>query len=199
MAAAAPDTGPGISANENPVALPPELVALIRRIEIRARRLTSTLLSGDYRSVFHGAGLEFSDAREYVPGDDVRLIDWNVTARMGTPWVKQYVEERELNVVCAVDLSASQLVAQPPFGRLGVAAEVCALLSFAAAYSSDLTGLLTFSDRVERFVPARAATAPRGALPRPSAPGDGRCRGLRLPRTRLAAALDRLPHLRPAR
>ena len=158
MAAAAPDIGPGTSANDDPLALPPELVALIRRIEIHARRLTSTLLSGDYRSVFRGAGLEFSDAREYVPGDDVRLIDWNVTARMGTPWVKQYVEERELNVVCAVDLSASQLVARPPFGRLGVAAEVCALLSFAAAYNSDLTGLLTFSDRVERFVPpARGA------------------------------------------
>ena len=138
--------------------LPPELVAHIRRIEIRARRLASTLIAGDYRSVFRGAGIEFAEAREYVPGDDVRLIDWNVTARMGTPWVKQYTEERELNVVCAIDLSASQLVARPTSGRLGMAAEICALLSFAAAYNNDRTGLLTFSDRVERFVPAARGT-----------------------------------------
>ena len=138
--------------------LPPELVAHIRRIEIRARRLASTLIAGDYRSVFRGAGIEFAEAREYVPGDDVRLIDWNVTARMGTPWVKQYTEERELNVVCAIDLSASQLVARPTSGRLGMAAEICALLSFAAAYNNDRTGLLTFSDRVERFVPPARGT-----------------------------------------
>ncbi len=138
--------------------LPPELVAQIRRIEIRARRLASTLIAGDYRSVFRGAGIEFAEAREYVPGDDVRLIDWNVTARMGTPWVKQYTEERELNVVCAIDLSASQLVARPTSGRLGMAAEICALLSFAAAYNNDRTGLLTFSDRVERFVPPARGT-----------------------------------------
>jgi uncharacterized protein (DUF58 family) len=130
----------------------PQLLAQVRRIEIRARRLASTLLAGDYRSVFRGSGIEFADAREYVPGDDVRLIDWNVTARMGTPWVKEYVEERELSVVCAVDLSASQLVAQAPAGRLGVAAELCALLSFAAVYHNDRAGLLTFTDRVERFV-----------------------------------------------
>ena len=140
------------------VVLPPELVAHIRRIEIRARRLASTLIAGDYRSVFRGAGIEFAEAREYVPGDDVRLIDWNVTARMGTPWVKHYTEERELNVVCAIDLSASQLVARATSGRLGMAAEICALLSFAAAYNNDRTGLLTFSDRVERFVPAARGT-----------------------------------------
>ena len=140
------------------VVLPPELVAHIRRIEIRARRLASTLIAGDYRSVFRGAGIEFAEAREYVPGDDVRLIDWNVTARMGTPWVKHYTEERELNVVCAIDLSASQLVARATSGRLGMAAEICALLSFAAAYNNDRTGLLTFSDRVERFVPPARGT-----------------------------------------
>ena len=145
-----------------PEPLPPELLALIRRIEIRARRMASTFLAGDYRSVFRGAGIEFAEAREYVAGDDVRLIDWNVTARMGTPWVKRYDEERELHVVCAVDISASQLVARPPSGRLGVAAEVCALLSFAAAFNNDRTGLLTFSDRVERFVPP--ARGPRHVL-----------------------------------
>ncbi len=138
--------------------LPPELLAQIRRIEIRARRLASTLLAGDFRSVFRGAGIEFDEAREYVPGDDVRLIDWNVTARMGVPWVKRYVEERELTVVCAVDLSASQLVARPVSGRLGTAAEVTALLSFAAAFNNDRAGLLTFSDRIEHFVPAARGT-----------------------------------------
>ena len=138
--------------------LPPELLAQIRRIEIRARRLASTLLAGDYRSVFRGSGIEFAEAREYVAGDDVRLIDWNVTARMGTPWVKHYVEEREVNVVSVVDLSASQLAARSPSGRLGVAAQVCALLSFAAASNNDRSGLLTFSDRVERFVPPARGT-----------------------------------------
>ena len=133
--------------------LPPELLAQIRRIEIRARRIASTLLTGDYRSVFRGSGIEFAEAREYVAGDDVRLIDWNVTARMGTPWVKHYVEEREMNVVSVVDLSASQLAARSTSGRLGVAAQVCALLSFAADSNNDRSGLLTFSDRVERFVP----------------------------------------------
>ena len=138
--------------------LPPELLAEIRRIEIRARRLASTLLAGDFRSVFRGAGIEFAEAREYVPGDDVRLIDWNVTARMNAPWVKRYVEERELTVVCAVDLSASQFVARPVSGRLGTAAEVTALLSFAAAFNNDRAGLLTFSDRIEHFVPAARGT-----------------------------------------
>lgn len=150
-----PPSRTGMASNEisDQVTLPTELIALIRQIEIRARRLTSNLVSGDYRSVFRGTGIEFSDAREYIPGDDVRLIDWNVTARMGTPWVKQYVEERELRVICAVDLSESQLLGRLQSGRLGIAAEICALISFAAAYNNDLTGLLTFSENVERFVP----------------------------------------------
>ncbi|MEZ4553518.1 MAG: DUF58 domain-containing protein [Dehalococcoidia bacterium] len=130
----------------------PELLAQVRRIEIRARRLASTLLTGDYRSVFRGSGIEFAEAREYVVGDDVRMIDWNVTARMGAPWVKEYVEERELSVVCAVDVSGSQLVARAPSGRLGAAAELSALLSFAAIFHHDRAGLLTFTDRIERFV-----------------------------------------------
>ena len=162
MAIATPagvSNGPGPPASDDLAAgLPPELLAQIRRIEIRARRLASTLLAGDFRSVFRGAGIEFAEAREYVPGDDVRLIDWNVTARMGVPWVKRYVEERELTVICAVDLSASQLVARPVSGRLGIAAEVTALLAFAAAFNNDRAGLLTFSDRIEHFVPAARGT-----------------------------------------
>ena len=133
--------------------LPPRLLASARRLEIRARRLVTSELGGEYRSTFRGAGIEFAEAREYVPGDDVRRIDWNVTARMGAPWVKEYVEERELHLLCAVDVSASQLAGRPVLGRRAAAAEVCALVTLAAAYSHDRTGLLTFSDRIERYVP----------------------------------------------
>jgi uncharacterized protein (DUF58 family) len=133
----------------------PELLARVRRIEIRTRRLASALIAGDYRSVFRGTGIEFADAREYIAGDDVRLIDWNVTARMGVPWVKEFVEERELTVVCAVDRSASQLVGSSGLGKLGAAAELTALLGFAAAQNQDRAGLLTFSDVIEEFVPPK--------------------------------------------
>lgn len=132
--------------------------ARIKRIEVRTRRLASSALGGDYRSVFRGTGIEFAEAREYVPGDDVRFIDWNVTARMGAPWVKEFVEERELSIVCAVDLSASQLVAHRPDGRLGAAAELTALLGFAAVQHHDRVGLLTFGGQIERFVPPRHGT-----------------------------------------
>ncbi len=135
-----------------------ELLAQIRRIEIRARRLASTLLAGDYRAVFHGAGIEFAEAREYTPGDDVRRIDWNVTARLGTPWVKTFVEERELPVICAVDVSASQQVAHATGGRTAAAAEITALLAFASIYQKDRSGLLTFTDEAERFVPPARGT-----------------------------------------
>ena len=135
-----------------------DLLSQVRRLEIQARRLASTTIAGDYRSVFRGSGIEFAEAREYTPGDDVRLIDWNVTARMGTPWVKQYVEEREAPVICAVDVSASQRVTRHPQGRTAVAAELTALLSFAAAYQHDRAGLLTFTDRIEQFVPPARGT-----------------------------------------
>jgi len=129
--------------------------ARIRRLEVRTRRQASATLSGDYRSVFHGTGIEFAEAREYVPGDDIRSIDWNVTARMGTPWVKEFVEERELSIVMAVDVSSSQLVSGRPDGRLGAAAELTALLGFAAVQHHDRAGLLTFGGKVERFVPPK--------------------------------------------
>lgn len=132
--------------------------ASMRRLELRARRLVASELAGEYRSVFRGSGIEFAEAREYVPGDDVRLIDWNVTARMGSPWVKEYVEERELHLVCAVDVSASQLAARPASGRRAAAAEVCALLALAAAASHDRAGLLTFAAEAERYVPPARGT-----------------------------------------
>ena len=135
-----------------------DFLARIRTIEIRTRRLTSSLLGGEYRSVFRGAGIEFADAREYIDGDDVRLIDWNVTARMGTPWVKQYVEERDLTVMCMVDRSASARVGMPDRGRFGAAAELVALLGFAATQNGDRVGLLTFSAMPEEFVRPKRGT-----------------------------------------
>lgn len=126
---------------------------MIRRIEIRARRLVSNLFLGEYHSVFRGRGLEFWEVREYQPGDDVRTIDWNVTARMGTPYVKKYVEERELTVLLAVDVSASESFGTVAQAKAEVAAEVAALLAFAAVANNDRVGLLTFSDRIEKFTP----------------------------------------------
>ncbi len=159
----------------------------IRRIEIRTRRLASAVLGGDYRSVFRGTGIEFAEAREYTPGDDVRFIDWNVTARMGVPWVKEFVEERELSIVCAVDISDSLLVAHRADGRVGAAAELTALLGFAAADNHDRVGMVTFGGEVERFVPPKHGLNHVLRLVRdvirhpPPAPG-----------TRIAAACDYL-------
>ena len=177
-----------------PALLTPELAARIKRLEIRTRHLAGTLLAGNYRSIFRGTGIEFAEAREYIPGDDIRRIDWNVTARLGTPWVKEYVEERELNVVCAVDLSASQLVARPRTGRLGAAAELTAVLGFTAVKNHDRAGLLTFTDRVERFVPPRHGTRHVLRMMREVFLHDETHRG-----TSIAAAADYLARVLPRR
>ena len=133
--------------------VPPELLQKVRRIEIRARRLVDHLFSGEYHSIFRGRGLEFSEVREYQPGDDVRIIDWNVTARMGTPYVKKFVEERELTVLLAVDVSASEAFGTAPQTKAEVAVEMAALLALAAVRNNDRVGLIAFSDQIERFVP----------------------------------------------
>jgi uncharacterized protein (DUF58 family) len=151
VARVAPQSDPALT-------LSADLLARIHAIEIRTRRLTASLLGGEYRSVFRGAGIEFAEAREYVDGDDVRLIDWNVTARMGTPWVKQFVEERDLSVMCMVDRSASARVGSPDRGRFGAAAELVALLAFAATQSGDRAGLLTFSDGPDVFLKPERGT-----------------------------------------
>jgi uncharacterized protein (DUF58 family) len=134
-------------------AIPADILAHIRRIEIRARRLVSNVFLGEYHSVFKGRGIEFSEVRQYEPGDDVRLIEWNVTARLGAPYVKQYIEERELTVLLAVDISASSLFTTTAVSKRGLAAEAAALLAFAAIANADRVGLLLFTDRVERYVP----------------------------------------------
>ena len=125
----------------------------IRRLRLVSARLVTGLFVGEYRSAFRGRGIEFGEVREYQPGDDFRSIDWNVTARSGRPFVKQYVEEREMTVMLLLDLSASMNFVSPRGSKAALAAEIAALLAFAATRSNDRVGLLTFSDRVERYMP----------------------------------------------
>lgn len=133
--------------------LPAEVMRQIRRLQLRARRAVQTLLGGEYHSVFKGTGLSFEEVREYQPGDDVRSIDWNVTARMGMPFIKRFVEERELTVLLAVDVSGSQRFGTQRHSKRAVAAEVAALIAFSAVANNDRVGLLAVSDEVERFLP----------------------------------------------
>jgi uncharacterized protein (DUF58 family) len=133
--------------------LPAEVMRQIRRLQLRARRAVQTLLGGEYHSVFKGTGLSFEEVREYQPGDEVRSIDWNVTARMGSPFIKRFVEERELTVLLAVDVSSSQRFGTQRHTKCAVAAEVAALIAFSAVANNDRVGLLAISDEVERFLP----------------------------------------------
>lgn len=138
--------------------LPAEVMRQIRRLQLRARRAVQTLLGGEYHSVFKGTGLSFEEVREYQPGDDVRSIDWNVTARVGTPFIKRFVEERELTVLLVVDVSGSQRFGTRKHTKRAVAAEVAALIAFSAVANNDRVGLLAVSDQVERFLaPAKGA------------------------------------------
>ncbi|MEE9134177.1 MAG: DUF58 domain-containing protein [Gemmatimonadota bacterium] len=135
--------------------VPREVLRQVKLIELRTRGLVNTLFSGEYQSVFKGQGMEFAEVREYAPGDEYRTIDWNVSARMGHPYVKKYSEERELTVLFAVDLSGSE-----QFGTRGrfkgeVAAEIAAVLAMAAIKNNDRVGLLSFTDRIEEFVPPK--------------------------------------------
>ena len=135
--------------------LPSELIRTIRHIEIRTRRLVNDVFAGEYHSTFKGRGIEFDKVREYVPGDEVRTINWNVTARMGWPYVNNYVEERELTVMLVVDASASGLFGTIEAAKHEIITELCALLAFSAIRNQDRVGLLLFTDRVEKFIPPR--------------------------------------------
>jgi uncharacterized protein (DUF58 family) len=135
--------------------LPHEVIRQIRRLQLKARRAVEDLLGGEYHSVFKGTGIAFEDVREYQPGDDIRTIDWNVTARMGHPFIKRFVEERELTVVLVVDCSASQQFGTRLQQKREVAAELAAVIAFSAISNNDKVGLLQLTDRVERFVPPR--------------------------------------------
>jgi uncharacterized protein (DUF58 family) len=131
----------------------PEVSAQLRRIELSTRGLVESLFSGEYQSVFKGRGLEFSDVREYQPGDDVRSIDWNVTARRGRPFIKEFVEERQLTALVMVDLSASKSFGTGEKSNALIASEIAAILALAATSNNDRVGLLLVTDHVEHFVP----------------------------------------------
>ena len=135
--------------------LPRELLRQVRRLQLRARRAVEDLLGGGYHSIFKGAGIAFEEVREYQPGDDIRSIDWNVTARMGHPFIKRFIEERELTVILVVDGSASQAFGTRIQQKREVAAELAAVLAFSAITNNDRVGLLHFTDKVEKFVPPR--------------------------------------------
>ncbi len=135
--------------------LPKEVLRKIRRIEITTSRLVTDFLSGQYESVFKGRGIEFDEVREYMPGDEIRTIDWNVTARMGHPYVKKYVEERQLTVMILLDASSSSSFGTTKRFKKELAAEVSAVLAFAAIQNNDRVGLIIFTDRIEKFVPPR--------------------------------------------
>jgi uncharacterized protein (DUF58 family) len=135
--------------------LPSELVRKIRRIQITTSRLVNESLAGEYHSVFKGRGMEFDEVREYQHGDDIRTIDWNVTSRTGHPFVKRYVEERELTVMLLVDASASGSFGSFEKTKAEVAAEISALLAFSAIKNNDRVGAILFTDTVEKFIPPR--------------------------------------------
>lgn len=132
-----------------------DVIREVRRIEIHSRRLVDDVLGGAYESVFKGRGMEFSEVREYMVGDDIRTIDWNVTARMGHPFVKRYVEERELTVMLLVDASSSHDFGTTSRTKANVAVNISALLAFAAIQNNDRVGLILFTDEVELFVPPK--------------------------------------------
>src|SRR5947208_3826904 len=132
-----------------------EILKKIRGLEIKTRALVETAFAGDYHSVFKGRGMNFEEGREYQPGDEIRAIDWNVTARLGSPFVKKFTEERELTVMLIVDVSASGNFGSTSQSKRELAAEVACLLAFSAIRNNDKVGLLLFTDRVELFIPPK--------------------------------------------
>jgi len=135
--------------------LPKEIMRRVREIQVRTGRQVADVLAGEYVSVFKGSGIEFDEVRAYIPGDDVRSIDWNVTARMGEPFVKRYVEERQLTLMLMADISASQDFGSSERSKRECAAEFCALLAFSASRNDDKVGLLLFHSDIEQYIPPR--------------------------------------------
>ncbi len=135
--------------------IPKEILKKVKRIEIMTRGLVNDVFSGEYHSVFKGRGMEFSEVREYQLGDDIRSIDWNVTARMGHPFVKVFEEERELTVMLLVDVSSSGNFGTYERMKGEIAIEICALLAFSAIKNNDKVGLIIFTDKIEKFIPAK--------------------------------------------
>jgi uncharacterized protein (DUF58 family) len=132
-----------------------DLLKKVRQLEIRTRGLVNQVFSGEYHSVFKGRGMEFSEVREYQYGDDMRMIDWNVTARLNNPFIKIFEEERELTVMLVVDMSGSQFFGSQSALKRDIALEISAILAFSAMKNNDKVGLIIFTDRIEKFVPPR--------------------------------------------
>lgn len=132
-----------------------EVLNEVRQIQIRTGKVVSDVLAGEYHSVFKGRGMEFEDVRDYFPGDDVRNIDWNVTARMNHPYVKSFKEERELTVMLLVDVSASSGFGTTGFSKANIIAKICATLAFSAIKNNDKVELILFSDTIEKYIPAK--------------------------------------------
>ena len=134
--------------------IPSEIIKKIKQIEIRTKRLVNDLFGGEYHSAFKGAGMEFSEVRSYIPGDDIREIDWNVTARTGTPYIKKFKEERELTVMLMIDISGSSYYGTGEMLKSDLMIEIASILSFSAIKNNDKVGLLLFSDKIEKYIPA---------------------------------------------
>ncbi|HMS02528.1 MAG TPA: DUF58 domain-containing protein [Gemmatimonadaceae bacterium] len=175
-------------------AVPADVLRHVRRLELRTRRLVDSRFAGDYRSLFKGQGMEFAEVREYQPGDEVRTIDWNVSARMGRPFVKRYVEERELTVMLALDVSGSSRFGTGARAKGELVGELAAVLALAAVRNNDRVGLLCFTDRVEHALPPRKGRRHALRLVRDllTVPATGT-------RTAFTAPLERLGRLLPHR
>jgi len=135
--------------------IPKEIIRKIRRIQITTSRKVTDVFAGRYQSVFKGAGMEFDEVREYLPGDEIRSIDWNVTARMGHPYIKKFAEERELTIMILLDVSMSCRFGTRTRIKSELAAELCSVIAFSAIQNNDKVGMLTFTDDIEKFIPPR--------------------------------------------
>ena len=138
--------------------IPKDVIKKIKRIQITTNRKVTDLFAGQYQSVFKGMGMEFDEVREYNPGDEIRSIDWNVTARMGHPFIKKFVEERELTIMLLLDVSMSCRYGTVNRMKSDIAAEICSILAFSAIKNSDKVGMITFTDHVEKYIPPRKGT-----------------------------------------
>ena len=135
--------------------IPSEIIQKVRLIEIKTRRIVNNLFGGEYHSAFKGMGMEFAEVREYYPGDDIRAIDWNVTARAGKPYIKKYDEERELTMILMIDVSASGFYGTGQLLKSDIMIELASILSFSAIKNNDKVGLLLFSDIIEKYIPPK--------------------------------------------
>ena len=182
-------------------AVSPEMLRQVRLLELRTRGLVNTVFSGEYHSVFKGQGMEFAEVREYQAGDEVRSIDWNVTARMRHPYVKRYIEERELTVMLAADLSGSQRFGTVSRFKSELTTELAAVLAMSAIRNNDRVGTLMFTDRVEHVVPPRKGRRHAMRVIRdllllePEGTGNGHWRRHRLSHEDAAESRDRLSAL----